>query len=224
MHITARGRGFSLPGSPAKPAGAGSGRECEREEGAAAGREEVARVKKNRPRAKKPAKKADGSASIKLSAQHEKFCQEYVACYHKRNAALRAGYSEKSAHVAANRLLKNDKVLARVRELQEDQLREIGVSKPDVLIRITRIMRREEVEHVVAYEESKRRFKDEKGNPVTEEIKRPVLIEVPTQLRDALKAGELMGKHFGLFEDQQPQDKGPTIIDDIPDPGCVANG
>ena len=181
-------------------------------------------MKKQRKAARKPKAKAEGSDSLRLSAQHEKFCREYVLIYRKREAALRAGYSEKSAHVAANRLLKNDKILARVRELQEEQLREMGVSKPDVLIRLARISRREEVDHVVAYEESKRRYKDDKGNPVTEELKRPVLIDVPAQLRDVLKADELLGKHFGMFDEPTQVIIVPQIVDDIPQVPISAGG
>ncbi len=55
----------------------------------------------------------------KLSAKQERFCAEYIVDYNGTKAAIRAGYSEDSAAAQASRLLKNDEILARVRELQE---------------------------------------------------------------------------------------------------------
>lgn len=180
--------------------------------------------RKAKKAARQPAKKKADTTSVRLSAQHERFCHEYIADYHQTKAALRAGYSEKSAAVTACRLLKKDKILARVRELQDEQLREMSMSPSDVLYRLNRIMRREETEHVVANVKTSREFYDEKGKRVKESVEVPTVVQIPTKIFDATKAAELLGKHLRLFEDQEPQDKGPTIIDDIPDPGCVANG
>lgn len=54
-----------------------------------------------------------------LSAKIERFCAEYIVDFNGTRAAIRAGYAEKSAAQQASRLLKNDEVSARVRELLE---------------------------------------------------------------------------------------------------------
>lgn len=54
-----------------------------------------------------------------LKGKKERFCEEYIIDYDATKAAIRAGYSEKSAYNQGSRLLKNDEVAARVRELQE---------------------------------------------------------------------------------------------------------
>ena len=54
-----------------------------------------------------------------LKGKRERFCNEYIIDYDATKAAIRAGYSEKSAYNQGSRLLKNDEVAARVRELQE---------------------------------------------------------------------------------------------------------
>lgn len=56
----------------------------------------------------------------KLSAKVERFCEEYIVDYKAEKAAVRAGYKEESARTTAWRLLKNEEVAARVRELQEE--------------------------------------------------------------------------------------------------------
>lgn len=55
-----------------------------------------------------------------LNSKVERFCEEYLVDYNATQAAIRAGYKEKSAANQGSRLLKNDEVLARVRELQEE--------------------------------------------------------------------------------------------------------
>ena len=55
-----------------------------------------------------------------LKGMREKFAIEYIVDYNATKAAIRAGYSEDSAASEGSRLLKNDKVSARVRELQEE--------------------------------------------------------------------------------------------------------
>jgi phage terminase small subunit len=57
----------------------------------------------------------------RLTQREERFCAELVKNnYKKREAAIAAGCPEKSAHVAASKMLKKGKVLERVRELQSE--------------------------------------------------------------------------------------------------------
>ena len=49
--------------------------------------------------------------------RRERFAQEYVVDNNGTQAAIRSGYSEKSAHVTASRLLSDAKVKARIEEL-----------------------------------------------------------------------------------------------------------
>ena len=51
--------------------------------------------------------------------KHERFCTEYVKDMNGKQAAIRAGYAERSAEMQASRLLRNDKVKQRVAELRE---------------------------------------------------------------------------------------------------------
>ena len=70
-----------------------------------------------------------------LSAQQERFCQEYALNgKNGTKAAIAAGYSEKSAAVTACRLLKNDKITSRVRELIKDQWDHLIITKEQVLL------------------------------------------------------------------------------------------
>ncbi len=57
--------------------------------------------------------------STQLKPKQRKFCEEYIVDYRVSEAAIRAGYPEKSAAAQGSRLLKNAKVAAHVRELQK---------------------------------------------------------------------------------------------------------
>lgn len=73
---------------------------------------------------------AEGSG--KLTDQQQRFVEEYLIDLNGAGAARRAGYAESSAHVAAHRLLINDKV----REAVEKRLAELAMGKDEVLRRL----------------------------------------------------------------------------------------
>ena len=56
-------------------------------------------------------------ADRKAAVRREKFATEYIKDANGRQAAIRAGYSPKSAHVTASRLLNDAKVQARIAAL-----------------------------------------------------------------------------------------------------------
>lgn len=53
----------------------------------------------------------------------ERFCEEYIVDYNPIRAALRAGYSKSSARAYSYSLLKKEKVISRICELQEEYIR-----------------------------------------------------------------------------------------------------
>jgi len=54
-----------------------------------------------------------------LSAKQEQFCQEYLVDYNGTQAAIRAGYSPKTAMEQASRLLSKVKISDRLAELRK---------------------------------------------------------------------------------------------------------
>lgn len=119
-----------------------------------------------------------------MTVKQERFCTEYVIDYNGTQAAVRAGYSEKSAYSQASRMLKNAEVLARVRELQHEQVERLAISADYVILKLmdTREKCMEPVQVL-----------DSQGNPTG---------EYAFDSRGALKALELLGRHLGMFEDR----------------------
>jgi phage terminase small subunit len=69
----------------------------------------------------------------RLSEKQDRFCHEYCIDFHQQNAAIRAGYPAKSAHVAASKLVKNGKIQARIAEIRANASAKTGISLERIL-------------------------------------------------------------------------------------------
>lgn len=71
--------------------------------------------------------------------QHELFCREYLVDKSKKYAAIRAGYSPRSAHNLADRLMRRKDVRKRIDELSAAHLKRLDLSAHDVVRRYASI-------------------------------------------------------------------------------------
>lgn len=60
---------------------------------------------------------------LALEGKMEKFCEEYIVDYNPIRAAIRAGYSSSCAKSYSCQLLKKEKVVSRICELQAEYIR-----------------------------------------------------------------------------------------------------
>lgn len=67
-----------------------------------------------------------------LTPLQEEFCRQYVIDCKGGAAALRAGYSEKSAHISACNMLKDPKIQDRIAVLKQQHLARLGLTETDV--------------------------------------------------------------------------------------------
>jgi phage terminase small subunit len=74
-----------------------------------------------------------------LNIKQEAFCREYIVDLNATQAAIRAGYSEKTAHVQASRLLTLAKVQECISSLMGRRNDVVGVSADYVLRRLVEI-------------------------------------------------------------------------------------
>lgn len=81
-----------------------------------------------------PKRKAESAFVKKLNYKHRKFADAYFASGFRNvaNAAIEAGYSEKSAHVTGSRILKDAKVRAYLDKLMSEQV----MSRDETLYRL----------------------------------------------------------------------------------------
>lgn len=141
----------------------------------------------------------------KVNNKHELFCREYIVDYNGTQAAIRAGYSKKTAHVQASTMLKNPKVLARVRELQKEQTERLAITSDWVVHQLVDVVQKSK-EPVPVMEWDYEEKKLVKSGEFTFDSK------------GATKALELIGKHLGMYTDKmEVSAAGVTIVNDIPD-------
>ena len=58
-----------------------------------------------------------------LSEKMEKFCEEHISDYNPMRAALRAGYKKATARAYSYKLMKDEKIVSRICELQEEYIK-----------------------------------------------------------------------------------------------------
>ena len=72
-------------------------------------------------------------AYLMLTPMQEKFCYEYIIDRNAMQAAIRAGFSKKTSHVQATRIMKNPYVIYKINRLLEEQHARIGITADNVL-------------------------------------------------------------------------------------------
>ncbi len=164
---------------------------------------------------KKPNNKK--SNDKKLTEQQKRFVQELFKHNHNaKQAAIAAGYSEKTAEVQASRLLRNVKVLEYREELLKGLNKSTIATIEEVLEYYTRVMRRQESESVVVTIKEKKtgwttNKETGKREKVTVEKEEAKVVEIPTRVSDANKAAEMLGKNYGIWTEKVKVDEQQTI-------------
>ena len=124
---------------------------------------------------------------MKLNARQKSFCEFYVASGNATESAIKAGYKEKYAGVNADKLLKNTNISKYIKEITEEHTNNRIAKAEEILKFLTATLRGEVTEEVVV---------GGFGKSATEKISKNV------DLKDRLKAAELLGKRYRLFTDK----------------------
>lgn len=125
----------------------------------------------------------------KLHPKQQKFVDAYDGNAHQ--AALAAGYSPKTAQVQASRLLTNVKVIAAIKAREEKPRSRRIATREDRQAFWTNVMNGNEKD--IAFKEGEK-------------------IEIDVQMKDRLKAAELLGRSEADFTDNTNISGRPTVI------------
>lgn len=125
-----------------------------------------------------------------MTEKQKRFVEEYLIDLNATQAAIRAGYAEKSAGRNADRLMKNDEIKssidAKLAEIQSEKT----AQAQEVMEYLTSVMRGEHTEQTLRL--------------VGDGVQEITNIDVPA--KDRIKAAELLGKRYGLFKDNLQMD------------------
>lgn len=135
----------------------------------------------------------------KLTTKQETFVREYLIDLNATQAAIRAGYSERSARVNGPRMLSNADVSARVKEIQEERMHQLGLDAYWVLKRLKDTSDRcMQAEPVVEWDRINNEWR-ETG-------------EYQFDSQGSNRAAELIGKHIGMFTDKIKMDVNAQVV------------
>jgi len=124
------------------------------------------------------------SGKPKLTPKQEMFCKEYIIDLNATQAAIRAGYSEKTANEQGARLLANVSISEKIRELINQRSARVEITADYVLQTIKDTIERcAQAEPVF----------DKQGNQTG---------EYKFDSAAVLKGAELLGKHLKIFTDK----------------------
>lgn len=153
-----------------------------------------------------------------LTLKQSLFVDEYMKDRNALQAAIRAGYSERSAGWRGCTLLKDPKVQAAIEERTEAAQARSQVTVDRVLLELSRIAFADTT--LVAYVEGGRvKIRDTSELDADTRAAVAELSEsrgktntLKVRLHDKIKALELLGRHLAMFKDKLDVDAGETIV------------
>ena len=125
-----------------------------------------------------------------LNAMQQAFVDAYCLCPNASQAAIKAGYSVKTAGSQANRLLKNGKVLGAITTRMKAMQDKTIADTKEILQYMTSVMRGEQSDIVV--------MNIGKGNGITAAEK----VNTKVAEKERLRAAEMLAKVNGLFRQE----------------------
>jgi terminase small subunit len=155
---------------------------------------------------------------VKLTPKQIRFVDEWLIDFNGKQAAIRAGYSAKTAEAAAARLLRNVKVQAEISRRQRDLQKRTEVTQDRVVKELARVAFADASDYVcvetLTYENgdgtvSPIQVVSPKDTDTLSDDQRAAIASIKqgangieVKLCDKIKALELLGRHIGMFNDK----------------------
>lgn len=127
---------------------------------------------------------------MKLTAKQKLFCDEYIISLNATQAAIKAGYAEKTAYAIGAENLKKPKIQSYISERMEQKESSLIATQDEVLQYLTSVLRGESQTTDILL------VGMGDGCQEVQEVEKK-----PSE-KDRLKAAELLGKRYGLYTDK----------------------
>ena len=141
-----------------------------------------------------------------MTEKQKRFCDEYLIDLNATQAAIRSGYSAKTAKQIGQQNLTKLDIQEYINKRLAEKEAELIADQDEILRTLTRVLRRQEMDTVVVTCKERSSKYDEKGKKVTIEKEVPQLVQVPTKVSDLNTAAELLGQRYALFTDKVETD------------------
>lgn len=130
----------------------------------------------------------------KLTAKQQRFCDEYLIDMNATQAAIRAGYSKKTAYAIAIENLKKPMLKNYISERMAEKEAALIADQNEVMRYLTSVMRGNSLSEVIVVE------------GIGEGMSQARRMEKLPDEKDRLRAAELLGKAHMLFTDKVQQE------------------
>lgn len=144
-----------------------------------------------------------------MTARQKRFCDEYLIDLNGTQAAIRAGYSPRSARQIADRNMSNNDIRKYIDDRMKEKEKELIADQDEVLKYLTEVLRGKSQSEIVVVENI---------GDFTSEAR---LMQKSPDEKERLKAAELLGRRYNLFSEKMKVDVAlPVIIsggDDLED-------
>lgn len=144
-----------------------------------------------------------------LTAKQKRFVEEYLIDLNATQAAIRAGYSSKTAQEQSSRLLSNVMVQETIAKAMAERSKRTGINQDRVIQELARIAFVNPQNVIQTSNASVRQDISEDDAACIQAVKVKMSesengssCEREVRLNDKLKALELLGKHLGMFKDK----------------------
>ena len=135
-----------------------------------------------------------------LNEKQQRFCDEYLIDLNATQAAIRSGYSKKTAYSQGQRLLKHVEIKAYIDARMAEKQQELIADQDEVLKYLTSVLRGESQSEIVVVENI---------GDFTSEARR---IQKAPDEKERLKAAELLGKRYNMFSDKMKVDVAMPVV------------
>ncbi len=146
----------------------------------------------------------EGGRAPGLTARQSQFVEEYLIDLNATQAALRAGYSPKTAYSQGQRLLKHPDVAKAIDAAIQERTERLGLQADDVVLELRRIAFSDIIDYM-EWESSTVRVK--KSHEIPPEARRAIAGmsrsangSVQVKLHGKVRALEMLAKHLGMYE------------------------
>lgn len=128
--------------------------------------------------------------ATKMTAKMQRFCDEYLIDLNATQAAIRAGYSKRTAYSIGVENLKKPEIKAYIDQRMAEKEAALIANQDEVLKYLTRVLRGESQAEIVVVEGT--------GDGSSEAR---TMQKAPDE-KERLKAAELLGKRYGLYTEK----------------------
>lgn len=145
----------------------------------------------------------------KLTEKQQRFIDEYLIDLNATQAAIRAGYSVKTADKQGYQLLEKTRVAEAISEKMAERSRRTGVNQDRVVMELAKIAFVNAADVIDSDDATIKAGATADDTAAIQSVKVKVIptkegegVEREIRLNDKLKALELLGKHLGMWNDK----------------------